>query len=339
MLKRVLAAIGLTAVLMGVGGAGVVAQEPREPEVSNLWAFGDSLTDTGNLHFLSAGMAPPSPPYFNGRFSNGPVWIEPFAERLGLVIDFDIPFANNQAVAGAFTGLDGLFGAGTGVLSQVGGFLAAGGTFEPNDLVVVWAGANDYLFTPIAPPDAVENLALAVTELSDAGARRFLVPNLPNLGDTPLARSQGPAVVDGLSALTAAHNAILAEVMAQFADLLEVEIVMVDVNAGLREIFTRPVVFGFDNLGVPCLVQQPDGTRPPSGACPPDGATFDATGTLFWDLIHPADAAHALLAAFAHATLVAAESLPETMAGAADVATHLALGQMRAFGAAEAPRP
>jgi outer membrane lipase/esterase len=330
MLKRFLTIVCLTTVLIGAGTTGGIARDPRQPEVSDLWVFGDSLTDTGNLHFLSGGIAPPSPPYFNGRFSNGPVWIEPFAERLGLTIDFDTPFANNQAVGGAFTGLDGLFGAGTGVLSQVGGFLAAGGTFQPDDLVVVWAGANDYLFTPIAPPDAVENLALAVTELSDTGARRFLVPNLPNLGDTPLARSQGPAVVDGLNALTAVHNAILAQVMAQLADLLEVEIIIVDVNAGLREIFARPVVFGFDNLSVPCLVQQPDGTRPPSGACPPDGDTFDATGTLFWDLIHPAEAAHAL---------VAADSLPETLAGEADVVTQLALGQMRAFGAVEASQP
>ena len=339
MLKRLLAITCLTTFLIGASGAGVVATNPRQPEVSNLWAFGDSLTDTGNLFFLSGFTVPPSPPYFNGRFSNGPVWIEPFAQRLGLEIDFDTPFANNHAIAGAFTGLDGLSGPGIGVLSQVGGFLTAGGTFGPNELVVVWAGANDYFFTDIAPPDAVENLALAVTELYEAGARRFMVPNLPNLGDTPLGRSQGADVVFGLNALTAAHNAILAEVMAELADLLEVEIVMVNVNAGLSEVFAHQEVFGFDNVSVPCLIQQDDGSRPPSGACPPDGDTFDATGTLFWDLIHPTTAAHALLAAFAHATLVADESLPEAVTGEVDIVTQLALGQMRAFRAAAAPRP
>ena len=38
------------------------------------YVFGDSLSDTGNV-FLAAGAGAP-PVYFNGRFSNGPVWHE-----------------------------------------------------------------------------------------------------------------------------------------------------------------------------------------------------------------------------------------------------------------------
>ena len=33
-------------------------------------AYGDSLSDNGNLYQVAG--RPPSPPYFNGRFSNGP---------------------------------------------------------------------------------------------------------------------------------------------------------------------------------------------------------------------------------------------------------------------------
>lgn len=339
MFKRYLAVACLAVLLIGQGGGSVLAQDPRQPEVTNLWAFGDSLTDTGNLFYLSGFVLPPSPPYFNGRFSNGPVWIEPLARRLGLEIDFDTPFANNHAIAGAFTGVDGLSGPDIGVLSQVDGFLASGGTFEPNDLVVVWAGANDYFFTGTTPSEAVDNLALAVMELYDAGARRFMVPNLPNLGDTPLAHSQGQAAVDGLNAMTAAHNAILAEVMNDLADLLQAEIVLVNVNASFAELLKRQTLFGYDNVTVPCLIQQPDGTRPPSGACPANGDTFDATGTLFWDLIHPTATAHELLAAFAHATLVASESLPDTVSDIGRISTQIALAQLRAAGATAAPRP
>src|SRR5262245_4760808 len=41
--------------------------------------FGDSLSDDGNLYSLLLHLVPKSPPYFEGRFSNGPTW----AEHLG----------------------------------------------------------------------------------------------------------------------------------------------------------------------------------------------------------------------------------------------------------------
>ena len=41
-------------------------------------AFGDSLSDNGNLHDLMAkfNVDTPAAPYFEGRFSNGPVAVE-----------------------------------------------------------------------------------------------------------------------------------------------------------------------------------------------------------------------------------------------------------------------
>lgn len=46
--------------------------------------FGDSLTDTGNLYRYDFGFLPKSPPYSNGRFTNGIVWSEYVADRLKL---------------------------------------------------------------------------------------------------------------------------------------------------------------------------------------------------------------------------------------------------------------
>ena len=57
-----------------------------------LYFFGDSLTDTGNvyhatsvLHSDSLGLVPiePAAPYYDGRFSNGPVWAEYAGTALG----------------------------------------------------------------------------------------------------------------------------------------------------------------------------------------------------------------------------------------------------------------
>ena len=44
-------------------------------------AFGDSLSDTGN-DLIAFGS--PQPPYYQGRFSNGPNWIDDLAAKLGV---------------------------------------------------------------------------------------------------------------------------------------------------------------------------------------------------------------------------------------------------------------
>ena len=66
--------------------------------------FGDSLSDTGNL-FAATGGTNPIPPYFNGRFSNGPVWVETLAASLGLPVNPSLLGGTNYAFAGAVTGL------------------------------------------------------------------------------------------------------------------------------------------------------------------------------------------------------------------------------------------
>ncbi|CAG8781543.1 6700_t:CDS:2, partial [Cetraspora pellucida] len=40
--------------------------------------FGNGFSDTGNAYKLTKNKYPPSPPYFHGRFSNGPIWPDYF---------------------------------------------------------------------------------------------------------------------------------------------------------------------------------------------------------------------------------------------------------------------
>jgi len=68
--------------------------------ISGLYAFGDSLTDTGNLSVLSPGSCPPSPPYSGCKFSNGPLWIENLGDDLGFAVSLGFLGGNNYAVAG-----------------------------------------------------------------------------------------------------------------------------------------------------------------------------------------------------------------------------------------------
>jgi outer membrane lipase/esterase len=79
-----------------------------------MFVFGDSLSDGGNMFALSGGLAPPSPPYAQ-VFSNDQVWVDQFADMLGLTttnayaaaLTLQNPLAGdvvNLAVAGSYTG-------------------------------------------------------------------------------------------------------------------------------------------------------------------------------------------------------------------------------------------
>jgi len=103
--------------------------------------FGDSFSDTGNVFNATTGAIPPSPTYFDGRFSNGPVWVEYLAQELGLTFN---P-RTNFAFGGPTTGFNNIsIAALPGLQQQINGFTAANPFAKPDALYIVWAGANDY---------------------------------------------------------------------------------------------------------------------------------------------------------------------------------------------------
>ncbi len=87
-------------------------------------------------------------------------------------------------------------------------------------------------------------------------------------------------------------------------DLPDVVIVELDIFTAFNLLLDGDT---FSQKVFPCLVQQPDRTRFPTGACPPDGDTFDATGVLFWDLLHPTTAAHDIIALVAFGAVTGIE--------------------------------
>ena len=53
------------------------------PPYNAIYVFGDSYCDVGNVYTATKG-AIPAAPYYNGRFSNGPIWIDHVASASGL---------------------------------------------------------------------------------------------------------------------------------------------------------------------------------------------------------------------------------------------------------------
>ena len=117
----------------------------------DLFVFGDSLSDIGQL-FQKTGLPPA--PYFNGRFSNGPLAVETLASDLGVNISLNTDFA----IGGAYSGRQNVNDTATvkfgGVLDQIDQFKAKAATLgaDAQDLYFIWAGGNDFLiYLPLQP--------------------------------------------------------------------------------------------------------------------------------------------------------------------------------------------
>lgn len=288
---------------------------PATAEWNELVVFGDSLSDTGNFHTLTSGLFPSALfGYAPGRFSNGPVAVEYLAASLNLPLD-------NNAVGGARTGTpvgggsdnyveDTSRGAllasllqqspgwlnGTGISAQVGAYVAGGGG-GADKLYFIWGGPNDYflpasLTTPSTVGNAVGHLQTAINSLHAAGARDFLIPNMPDLGLTPSFIEEGPLAAGLASSVSAAHNAALALMLDQLElNLADARFRRVDVSGLLNALVLDPGQYGFTHINSACQTL---------ASCPSDPA-----GYLFWDDVHITTAGHQAMAnAFLAAALV-----------------------------------
>ncbi|PSF35689.1 hypothetical protein C7H19_15745 [Aphanothece hegewaldii CCALA 016] len=266
---------------------------------SGLYAFGDSLTDTGNLFNLTG--QPPSP-YFNGRVSNGPVWVEYLADKLNLSIQPSTSNGTNFAFAGATTGMANTLDVPQfpGLQQEVFGYLdfltTNSLTADPNALYTVWAGANDYLptdsqiFVPYTEPTTtVNNLASVVGALANAGAKNILVVNLPDLGEIP--RTNMTSDANRLNNLTQAHNTLLSQTLDNLPLSPDVDISILDVNTLFDTILANPANYNFTNVTDNCF------DRVAQTLC------SNPNEYLFWDDLHPTTAAHQLIGNLAAQTL------------------------------------
>ena len=271
---------------------------------NSIYAFGDSLSDTGNVAIGTARMLPVSPPYFEGHFTNGNVWVEDLAADLGVQPPkASLAGGTDYAYGGAETGATPLHANNpTDLNSQVGQFVASGQSPAPNSLFTMWIGSNDVLdvvgnktLTPEQQSAdiqaAVNNEVGALTTLSQHGARNFMVLNVPDLGKTPYEMARGPAEAGRASSLSAQYNADLSQSIQTLVAQSGVKVDLVDTYGMLDGLIANPARYGFTNATQPIwtgnLTDSQNGTLVPAAA---------QNGYVFFDGLHPSAAAHAALA-------------------------------------------
>lgn len=269
------------------------------PTFTHLYVFGDSYCDVGN-DLIATGGAEPASPYYAGRFSNGPIWVDHVAGflKLGALMPSlaggsDFAFGGAEVTAPVITP----YGTIPSVPQQVALYLqSTGGKADPNALYIIEGGGNDILNGSGSPQQLGFDIALGISEsellLRRAGARHFLIPDLFNVGLLPAAAGNSTFA----TAATNATNRSLNELLALESFLEGVHIVRLDVFSLESAVVTDPSHFGFINLTTPC-------TALPSAANPKPSVCADPDHTFFWDVEHPTEFGHAFFAVAVENTL------------------------------------
>lgn len=285
----------LFAASLGLGGATASAGTIY----SDIYVFGDSLSDTGNvrdsLGFLG-GLLGNSIGYgSNGRFSNGSVWHEYLSADLNLSSSsISRQDGNNYAYGGALAaGGDGITGAiALGMDEQINEYISnLGSSSATSDaLYVTWVGGNDVRSyvgqtNPLAILEqTLDRMIVSLSQLLDSGVTSLLVPNLPDLGAIP--EFAGSAYSTQATSLTMAWNTGLESRLFDLSQDYIAELYYFDVFTTFNELLDAPADFGFSNTSDECRSTTFFGER----------SCANANEYVFWDEIHPTTAAHRLLA-------------------------------------------
>jgi len=339
--KRVLPALLLSVF------AGAMAPAASAQSFSNVYVFGDSLSDAGYFRPFLAGIGLPAPLVATlGRFTTnpGPVWSEIVVQNYG-----GTPAPSNVTGGTIFAQggarVTGTPGVNTPpgqpqrpVSTQIDEYLAAhNGAADPNALYTVWAGANDVFYQlgalqggAIDAAGLQANVLAAATaeigqirRLMAAGARYVAVFTLPNIGATP-AFATNP-LAPQITALSAGYNTTL------FTGLQGsgVRVIPVDTFSLFNQILANPAAYGFTNTtSVAC------GPFPP--AAPAGGNSFFCyTGNLvapgadqtyvFADPVHPTTGAQRIVAQFVESLI----SAPADYGLMAESAVHSRRSEIR----------
>ena len=329
------------AALLGVTSAFAQTSSPTPPTFTKMIIFGDSLSDVGNLRdrMEDKGFNYPGGEYnySDGRLTNSSdtdpasdlyvgVWHEQLARTF-----LNLPAAthsqdggNSFAFAGATTrsgtrdySIIGLFGNDITVSidnmgKQVDDYLA-NRVIDPNALYIVWGGGND-LFDDHSDENVNATsgrMAMLVSRLANAGARNFLVPNVPPLGGVPR-YGDDRDLQDKKNDASAEYRAQLeVDLDTTFATLTQqgitgLALYRMDVWSLFVRFASDPSLYGFTDIL--------NDAR---------GKDVDPDKFAFWDEIHPTTAGHYQIAKEANRLLSGAVG---PAGRALNVATRVTVG-------------
>ncbi|CAG8500546.1 3558_t:CDS:2 [Paraglomus brasilianum] len=253
-------------------------------------AFGDSTCDNGNgTYTLLNHTYPPSPPYYNGRFSNGPVFMEYLSNILNATL-YDYAYGGATSDNTYVTGVSGfnytsVVPSVTDQVKNIYGPKALKGVDFDKILFVISYQGNDYLDNPKADPlIVVSKLAETWSLLASYGAKHILTNTFFDISLIPYARTLPTAVQLALKAISAAHNAALVaavDIWNEQGNGAEVLLFPLGESlAGLQQP-EKIAQLGITDVTNPCITRPPGATNAVNIPCE------DPSKFFFWDSFHP----------------------------------------------------
>jgi phospholipase/lecithinase/hemolysin len=291
----------------------------QAPAFTQVIVFGDSLSDDGNVAHRARDLVGFSYPSSNFNYSDyrftddtntSPAanlyvgtWHEQLEKTfLGLAVAKNSLDGGTDYAFGGATTKDGTqdrtiinnpfpFGGGDFSITidnmgkQINDYLASHAA-DPNALYILWGGGNDLFddFSAQNVTDTATRVGMLMIRLANAGARNFLIPNVPPLGAVPNSFGD-PNRVAGLDQASASYRTQLSSavgsVVKGFAgNGITIHLYNLDVWLGLIRVLGEPAKYNFVNTI--------DSAQDASGVNPDQ--------YLFWDDIHPTTGGHHELA-------------------------------------------
>ncbi len=293
--------------------------------------FGDSLSDNGNL-FRMLKIEPPSPPYYQGRFSNGHTWAENLDKYyydkyyIGAV---NYCYGGATALAHNPSRTQKTMGPMTLESELDFYFIHSLMVDKSQILYVFWIGANDYLYDQSSDAETlttnvVNKISWALTSLINKGATKFLILNLPDMAKSPYGLSS--PMGQRLHIFADLHNKKLAEKIKQLqAQYPAVKFMSIDIYDTFNDLLANPEKYNqqynltLKNTTEPCVIQtnsSKNAVLNKSDSNPEDvnqyilnspslveadklGKSFsicaNAKEHVFWDAVHPSESLHQVI--------------------------------------------
>jgi thermolabile hemolysin len=251
-------------------------------------AFGDSLSDNGNL-YSEVESAVTDTLYWEGRFSNGPLWVEYLSGvTFSDVTTSGVTFLDCTLEDYAWGGAESSGTTPPGLIEQVEEYIVdVGGLAPAGTLITIWIGANDIRRAQfsIQVSSITGNIRDALDLLATSGVSDILILNLPDLGAVP-ALKDDPNKSSYATAISNSFNASLAKELSSFQDANpDIHVYGLDIFGFFQDIIADTIgdqsKYGFTNV-----------TETSPDFDDHNGTTWDSEGHAFWDEIHPTTEAH-----------------------------------------------